>query len=102
MMTRQRAINRYGMLISREKNYLKNFWLFWFHGFYFFAYCFDFTTFFTGGAPLVPNRSTTEFEVDSAEANGNGYSNGRRTSFDSQNDPYFDGGGYGGPPAAYR
>ena len=46
MMTRQRAINRYGMLISREKNYLKNFWLFWFHGFYFFAYCFDFTTFF--------------------------------------------------------
>ena len=50
----------------------------------------------------MPNRSATEFEVDSAEANGNGYSNGRRTSFDSQNDPYFDGGGYGGPPAGYR
>merc|ERR1712223_2137271 len=66
MMTRQRAINRYG------------------------------------GAPFVPNRSATEFEVDSAEANGNGYSNGRRTSFDSQNDPYCDGGGYGGPPAGYR
>ena len=64
--------------------------------------CIDFTTFDTGGAPLVPNRSATDFEVDSSEANGNGYANGRRTSFDSQNDPYFDGGGYGGPPAGYR